>query len=135
MCVFLLPATGQRSLADISKVLPGNALAIAQYLLANGFIEVPAAPAPLKPKNRVGKPAAPALPVPMDAFEGKRSLAATRMYLFDTAGRTFSRRDLEFAERLRSDLREARDRGSMLAVSRHMVEIIERMRVQTGPPM
>jgi len=123
---FLLLATGQRSLADISKMLPGNEVEIAQQLLANGFIEVPAAPVPAKPQSRATKPVA-AAPVPIDAFEGKRSLAATRMYLFDMAERTFSRRDPEFAERLRSDLREARDRESMLAVSRQMVEIIERI--------
>jgi hypothetical protein len=124
---FLLLATGQRSLADISKVLPGDEVALAQQLLAKGFIEVPAAPVPAKPKSRASKPSTAPLPAPVDAFEGKRSLAATRMYLFDMAERTFSRRDPEFAERLRSDLREARDRDSMLAVSRQLVQTIERI--------
>jgi hypothetical protein len=124
---FLLLATGQRSLADIGKALPGAEIELAQQLLANGFIEVPAALAPATPKSRAGKPSTAPLPVPIDAFEGKRSLAATRMYLFDMAERTFSRRDPEFAERLRSDLREARDRDSMLAVSRQLVETIERI--------
>jgi hypothetical protein len=120
---FLLMATGQRTLADISKVLPGNELEIAEQLLAKGFIAKPVAPATAHPKSHTATPRA----AQIDAFEGKRSLAATRMYLFDMSERIFSRKDPALAERLRSNLREARDREAMLAVSRDMLDVIERI--------
>jgi hypothetical protein len=63
----------------------------------------------------------------IDVFEGKRSLAATRMYLFDMSERIFSRKDPALSDRLRSNLREARDRESMLAASTELLEVIERL--------
>ncbi len=60
-----------------------------------------------------------------DQFEGKRSLATTRMFLFDICERMFSRRDPEMAEHLREALRSAKNRDTMLAVSRDMIEQIE----------
>lgn len=119
---FLLMATGQRSLAEISKVLSGNEVEMAAQLLAKGFIEKPTVPALDDTESKTGTE-----PVQLDAFEGKRSLAATRMYLFDMSERIFSRKDPELADRLRNSLREARDRDSMLAVSREMLGVIERI--------
>jgi len=62
-----------------------------------------------------------------DAFEGKRSLATTRMFLFDICERMFARRDPALAERLREALRNAKDRDAMLAESRCMLEEIEKV--------
>ena len=60
-----------------------------------------------------------------DNFEGKRSLATTRMFLFDICERMFTRRNPEMADVFREALRNAKDRETMLAVSRDMIEQIE----------
>lgn len=62
-----------------------------------------------------------------DSFEGKRSLATTRMFLFDICERMFARRNPEMAEHLREALRNAKDRDSMLAVSRQLLAHIEKL--------
>ena len=60
-----------------------------------------------------------------DAFDGKRSLATTRMFLFDLCERMFTRRAPQQAETFREALRTARDRETMLAVARDMVAEVE----------
>ena len=62
-----------------------------------------------------------------DPFEGKRSLATTRMFLFDICERMFARRDPAMADRFREALRQARDREGMLAAGRDMIAEIERV--------
>ena len=130
---FLLMATGQRTLADISKALPGNSVEIANQLLEKGFIAVPTAPAPAPAERtfymRESADESTALQNAgqIDVFEGRKSLAATRMYLFDMSERIFSRKDPALADRLRSSLREARDRESMLEVSAVLLEVIGRL--------
>lgn len=76
-------------------------------------------PAPNPPKHQVAA----------DAFEGKRSLATARMFLFDLTERLFARRDPALALHLRDRFREARDRDSMMAVARDLLHHIE---VQAG---
>lgn len=66
-----------------------------------------------------------AIKVSADQFEGKRSLATTRMFLFDLCERMFARRNPEMAELFREALRHAKDRDTMLVVSREMIEEIE----------
>ncbi len=66
-----------------------------------------------------------AIRVCADPFEGKRSLATTRMFLFDICERMFARRNPEMADLFREALRNAKDRAAMLAVSRDMIEEIE----------
>ena len=128
---FLLMATGHRTLADISKALPGNSIEIANQLLEKGFIAVPTAPAPAAQRLDMRESADESTALQnagqIDVFEGKKSLAATRMYLFDMSERIFSRKDPALADRLRSSLREARDRESMLEVSAVLLEVIERL--------
>jgi hypothetical protein len=63
--------------------------------------------------------------VSADQFEGKRSLATTRMFLFDICERMFARRNPQLAELFREALRQAKDRDTMLAVSRDMIGEIE----------
>lgn len=68
---------------------------------------------------------APSPAVAADNFEGKRSLATTRMFLFDICERMFVRRDPLKAEAFREALREAKDRESMLAAARDMIAAVE----------
>ena len=60
-----------------------------------------------------------------DSFEGKRSLATTRMFLFDIVERMFVRKMPELANHLRDELREARDRESMLSIAREIIQNVE----------
>jgi hypothetical protein len=60
-----------------------------------------------------------------DPFEGKRSLATTRMFLFDLCERMFAKREPALAESYRDALRKARDRTSMLEVGRAMLDEVE----------
>jgi hypothetical protein len=60
-----------------------------------------------------------------DSFEGKRSLATTRMFLFDIVERMFVRKMPELANHLRDQLREARDRESMLTIAREIITNVE----------
>ncbi|WP_395059769.1 hypothetical protein [Polaromonas sp.] len=69
-------------------------------------------------------PVATAIPAPApqgDNFEGKRSLATTRMFLFDICERMFVRKMPELARHYRDQLREARDRESMMAIARDII--------------
>lgn len=64
-------------------------------------------------------------PVAADNFEGKRSLATTRMFLFDICERMFVRKLPAKANIYREQLRAAKDRESMLAVAREMINDVE----------
>ena len=60
-----------------------------------------------------------------DSFEGKRSLATTRMFLFDIVERMFVRKMPELANQYRDQLRGAKDRGSMLAIASDIIINVE----------
>ena len=62
-----------------------------------------------------------------DPFEGRRSLATTRMFLFGICERMFARRDPKLAEIFREALRQAKDRESMLAASHLLINEIEKV--------
>lgn len=62
-----------------------------------------------------------------DPFEGRRSLATTRMFLFDICERMFARRDPKLAEIFREALRQAKDRETMLLASHLMIDEIEKV--------
>ena len=114
----LLMADGNKSLLDINAVMGGQAEPIVLDLVRRGYLESAAraaAPAP-----------APALASAADSFEGKRSLATTRMFLFDICERMFARRDPLMAGMFREALRAAKDRDSMLAAGRDMLAEIEK---------
>ena len=66
-----------------------------------------------------------AVSVASDPFNGKRSLATTRMFLFDVCERMFARRAPALAKSLREALRNARDRSSMLKVSHALLVEVE----------
>jgi hypothetical protein len=114
----LLMADGQRSLTDFGALFGGREEAgrVAHHLVQEGYLQGRA----FEPVEVIE-----AVPVAADVFDGKRSLATTRMFLFDLCERMFVRRDPALAERLRETLREARDRDSMLATARAMLGEIE----------
>ena len=62
-----------------------------------------------------------------DTFQGKRSLATTRMFLFDICERMFSRQAPQLGLHYRNHLREARDRESMLLMVFDILEDIEKI--------
>jgi hypothetical protein len=139
----LLMADGSKSAQDFRPLFDGDGEAIALRLLREGFLEAhpgkrstPAAvsaavPAPtitpVQLQNFPSPETTQAIQVAADQFEGKRSLATTRMFLFDICERMFARRNPEMAERFREALRNAKDRESMLAASREMLEEIEKI--------
>ena len=139
----LLMADGSKSAQDFRPLFEGDGEAIALRLLREGFLEAhpgktsaPAkAPAPVPAhtptsaqlQNFPNPETTQAIQVSADQFEGKRSLATTRMFLFDICERMFARRDPVMAERFREALRNAKDRETMLAASREMLEEIEKI--------
>ena len=60
-----------------------------------------------------------------DTFEGRRSLATVRMFLFDIVERMFVRKMPELANSLRDQLRGAKDRESMLVIAREIITNVE----------
>ncbi len=142
----LLLADGNKSPQDLGWMFGGEAGILLKKLMQDGYLEkrlpagTPAAPsgpvgasrpaqpvAPARQTAPAASAAEPAARVSADAFEGKRSLATTRMFLFDICERMFSRRDPDLAERFREALRQARDREGMLAAGREMIAEIERV--------
>lgn len=137
----LLMADGSKSAIDFKLLFNGDGEHIALQLLREGFLKLhpadhPAAAAALAPGAEgatTQRPApaaaltAPAESTSADSFEGKRSLATTRMFLFDICERMFARRNPAKAHSLREALRQAKDRNAMLAVSREMIEEIEQV--------
>lgn len=102
---------------------------LARLPVAGGSKEMPkpkAAPTVAAPAQAPPPPTNEAkAPVAADPFQGKRSLATTRMFLFDLTERLLTRRDPALANTLRERLREARDRGSMLQVAGDLLIHIE----------
>jgi hypothetical protein len=141
----LLMADGSKSAQDFRPLFDGDGEAIALRLLREGFLEAhpgktsaPAAapaptaapvsrPTPAQLQNFPSPETTQAIQVSADQFEGKRSLATTRMFLFDICERMFARRNPEMAERFREALRNAKDRETMLTASREMIEQIEKI--------
>ena len=147
----LLLADGSKSVLDFRLLFNGDGEQIALRLLHEGFLEAhprdqlhaavqPAKTFPYQPSQPQPRAAVVAQQVQQhfpspettqtikasaDQFEGKRSLATTRMFLFDICERMFARRNPEMAALFREALRNAKDRDTMLAVSRDMIGEIE----------
>jgi hypothetical protein len=149
----LLLFDGHKTLADVQGFFNGEAEKVALSLVERGYLESLDAtglsfdtgyadmlagpmgellasklqqPSPL-PANLLVDVSPKSTAVSADSFNGKRSLATTRMFLFDICERMFARRDKLQAEKFREALREATDRESMLTVSREMMAEIERV--------
>lgn len=145
----LLLADGSKSAQDFHILFDGDGEEIALRLLSEGYLErqttakppPPSAQPPVRPKVKPA-PASEAMMTPSelpsissfgapatgaDQFEGKRSLATTRMFLFDICERMFTKRSPEMAAYFREILRNAKDRETMLTASREMLEHIEKL--------
>jgi hypothetical protein len=126
----LLLADGNKSVLDFRPLFDGDGEQIALRLLRDGYLQTRAPLATVAEQQRVNYPSpetTQAIQVSADQFAGKRSLATTRMFLFDICERMFARRSPETAELFREALRNAKDRETMLAVSRDMIEEIEKV--------
>lgn len=134
----LLMADGRRSLSDFSPLFTtrDEAEQVLQALVQRGYLQDPHAAAVAAAAAATAAQAAQAAanPVPepiqvsmsADSFDGKRSLATTRMFLFDMCERMFVRRDPKFALQMRDALREARDREAMLTIAALMLSEVEK---------
>jgi len=135
----LLLSDGQKTVRDLGPFFVGEELQqLVSRLMTNGYLEgqAPVSSLSLPPPLPVSKSEASARPISqppdppklsVDQFDGKRSLATTRMFLFDLSERMFARRDPVMADEYREALRHAKDRESMLEVSRNMITEIERV--------
>ncbi|KQX92255.1 hypothetical protein [Variovorax sp. Root473] len=122
----LLMADGRRSLTDFSPLFPSRVEAeqAIQGLMQRGYLQ-DARPVVVQP---VAGPSTEPVSVATsaDSFDGKRSLATTRMFLFDICERMFVRRDPRFANQMRDALRQARDREAMLTIAALMLSEVEK---------
>lgn len=126
----LLMADGARTRSELRLLLQCDdglieGLIAARYLQSGSRPD--AAPPPVQAAAAPLEPVAPVAPHGADNFDGKRSLATTRMFLFDIGERMFARRHPDKALQFREQLREARDRDSMLSVARDMISAVEEM--------
>ena len=131
----LLMADGRRSLTDFSPLFStrDEAEQALQALVQRGYLQDPQAAAAAaahaaQAAQALAVPAADTIQVSTsaDSFDGKRSLATTRMFLFDICERMFVRRDPKFALQMRDALREARDREAMMTIAALMLSEIEK---------
>ena len=146
----LLMADGRKTISDFRSLFNGEGETVAIQLIEDGYLvgEALAAKAIARstaaarnaipeavqrttvateptPLAEATQPIVIAAQQSSDQFEGKRSLATARMFLFDLVERMFTRRSPELAEQFREALRNARDRDSMLAAAREMIAEIE----------
>jgi hypothetical protein len=131
----LILADGKTTVHAVNHLFNGQAQILAHQLIEAGYLVGIDLKRPSSSRTPAQAPApAAAVPAPAsepasanaaDRFEGKRSLATTRMFLFDICERMFVRRAPEQAEAFREALRNAKDRESMLAAAREMIAAVE----------
>lgn len=136
----LFLADGQRSHEEVQALLQDDG-AILRKLMESGYLligESPKATESPGPAFQSTEPGSilPAQPTPppdtgaakgADNFDGKRSLATTRMFLFDICERMFVRKMPAMANHYRDQLREARTRESMIAIARDIILNVEEL--------
>lgn len=128
----LLLADGKKTGPELASLVQAETTLI-HTLLNQGYLAPLRTEAETAPPARNNTPARAAEPprvaepvrVAADTFEGKRSLATARMFLFDLTERMFARRDPALVVALRERFRDARDRESMLAVARDLLQRVE----------
>ncbi len=106
----LLLADGRKTAHEVGAYLGHEGERLVMQLLQDGYLT---------------HLRAAAAPVAADPFDGKRSMATTRMFLFDICERMFARRAPDLAESFREALRNARDRSSMLEVGHALLAEVE----------
>jgi hypothetical protein len=117
----LLLADGQKSAAELLTLVQADAQVL-QRLVAEGYLA--ARPTPTEPP-RATRPQ-----VSADPFHGKRSLATARLYAMDMIERLFARTDPTLAQALHQQLRQAKDREAVVAVTH---ELLQRVEAVAGP--
>lgn len=139
----LFLADGQRTQEEVQALLQDDG-AILRKLMEAGYLfigesakgtETPEAIGPVFQNTEPGTllPAAPVTPPEApaakgaDNFDGKRSLATTRMFLFDICERMFVRKMPAMADHYRDQLREARTRESMIEIARDIILNVEEL--------
>lgn len=115
-------ADGQKTLRELGTLLQFDVMGVAQTLINDGYLmaEPIAVAVVAVPHGRSAiqvKGAA-------DNFDGHRSLASTRMYLFDIAERFFVRASPQLNKQFRQALRQARDQDAMVAIADEMLRAI-----------
>jgi hypothetical protein len=138
----LLLADGLNTSTYLSSLFHGEGHSLVLQLVQAGYLAEVTSLGARSPKstgqrgapgpevNRTAVPTSDSIPsavLSVDQFEGKRSLATTRMFLFDISERMFSRRSPEQAAFFRASLRDSRDRASMLAAGQDMLLEIEKI--------
>jgi len=108
----LLLADG-KPLDELRALYHGMGAQLIEQLIREGYLQ-PQAPAPATDELPASGPSA-------------RSLAGTRMYLFDICERMFARRNPALANNFHAALRAARDRVSMLDVGEAMLAEVSHM--------
>lgn len=134
----ILLADGKRTVENLLDILGPDTQSIIQALLGQGYLSLASEPhvrerpaatqtsdLPFADTGLPGETSPPKTDGTGDAFIGRRSMATTRMFLFDISERMFSRVAPEQAQYFRSALRDARDRDSMMSVARAMIASIE----------
>jgi len=119
----LLLADG-KSLPELQAMYNGGGAQIVDQLLRQGYLAALPTSAPAGTGHTVEEPPAQdatAAPAPSIAL---KSLAGTRMYLFDICERMFARRNALLAQNFHDALRNARDRDSMLDVGEALLDEI-----------
>ena len=129
----LFLADGRKTQDEMQLLLQDDG-SILKKLIADGYlIRVPKSDVhglPSKTKESAPQPPSPPAAVEppkssSDNFEGKRSLATTRMFLFDICERMFTKTSPTLALHYRDQLREARDRESMITIARDIIVNVE----------
>jgi len=134
----LFLADGSKTLDEMQGLLQDDGRML-RKLVSDGYL-ISRVPQGAEKKQTPGKETvrvdsvrpAPTAPAPADVaspqgdnFEGKRSLATTRMFLFDICERMFVRKMPDLAKHYRDQLREARDRESMMRIARDILRNVE----------
>ena len=121
----------QRLMAD-GYLIAAESISKQAAAKLSDFAASQAAPVPIRFVESLSAPLGAAAPVignapssSSDTFEGKRSLATVRMFLFDIVERMFVRKMPELANSLRDQLRGAKDRESMLVIAREIITNVE----------
>jgi len=119
----IILADGQKTLNELGTLLQLDALTLAQTLILDGYLAVLSTSD--IPVEKVSDSRAIKVKGSADNFEGHRSLASTRMYLFDIAERFFVRAAPHYNKQFREALRQARDQDSMMTIAMEMLQAIE----------
>ena len=117
----LLLLADAKPLQELQAMYHGEGSQIVDELMRAGYLRHPAPTAAPTPAPSEDLHPSQALPQPRTRVP-VRSLAGTRMYLFDICERMFARRNPDLARQFHAALRDAKDRWSMLDVGEAMLE-------------